>query len=294
MSGQPISNSGPTVPETEVIVPIITIQLKYYTDLMFYDNSPREVILTYEVVCYIPPETPPGVQCEVVLVGTANDFFVTPIDPLVFTYQIDTLQFTMEVIVPPDAEAFRNFDILVSGTYDISPGQGGGEVPGIVVEMTIPPFGCIQLRAEPRNNKSPVGHWIEVDITILNQANSEDVVTLDVFKNDQKVKLKLSEEVLTVRKGEIKEVTIAARQRSGLPSTNEFTLRARSSYQGLNATVYCDVAFETTLSSSSVFKGPVAFAVGGSAIILIFAVSLIVIFMFRRKRSKRERGFERS
>lgn len=292
-----IGSDRPTIPslDAQVIEPDIKIHLRYMsTNIMFYDNTPLEIVLLYQISCDLPPGAPPGMDCTVSLIGQAEGFEVSHIDEMVFTYQVETSQFPLSVWVPPDTPALRVIPVVISGNYEVTPGQSEGEVPPRIDEITVPPYGCLQMSTEPRDWNPPVGKWTDMDLTLINLANTEDVVQIDLFKYDPRIELRFSEDVIKVRKGEIKEVTFAARQRSGLPSTNRFTLRARSSYQGLNATVYCDMEFGTTLSSSSVLKGPVAVVVGGSAIIFIVAVSLIVMFMFRRKRSKQDRFFKRS
>jgi hypothetical protein len=286
VNGQTLNDTWPAVPCAEIIVPIIDIQLKFISDLLFYDNSPREVKLIYEIFCYIPPETPPRVECEVVLVGTAEDFYVTPIDPLFFTYNIDTLQFTMEVIVPPDAAAFMDFNIVVSGTYDISPGQGEGEVTPYVVLMTIPSYGCLLLSAEAPDWNPPVGHWIDIEITIHNLANAEDRIVLDVFKGDPNVEVMFSEDTVDLNWGAQSKVHFIARQKGGLPGTNYITIRSRSSHQGLNATRYCEISFETKVSHKSFLAGPLIYIGGGSLLLLVILTLLIITVTLRWRRRK--------
>ncbi|MCU0799782.1 MAG: hypothetical protein MUC62_08960 [Candidatus Thermoplasmatota archaeon] len=286
ISGQPISDSKPILPEEQVIVPVIVIRLIYAGDMFFYDNSPIEVILTYEIYCYIPPETPPGAKCEVDLTGTAEEFLVSPIDTMVFDYMIDTLQFTTEVTVPPDAPAGRNLAIIVSGTYKISPGQGEGEVTPLVAEMTIPYYGCIQLSAETPDQNPPVGNWVETEITIHNMANAEDAVTLDVFKGDPNVEVRFSDDIIKVNGGASTRVSFAMRQKDGLPETNHITIRARSSHQGLNATRYCEISFETKVSHKSFLAGPLLYIGGGSMFLLVILTLLIITVTIRWNRRK--------
>jgi len=268
--------------------PDIQINLRYITtDIMFYDDTPLEIALLYQIICDMPPGTPPGIDCIVTLNGQADGCEVSNIDEIVFTYQVETSLFSISVWVPPDIPAWSVIPVVISGNYEVTPGTSDGQVPPKIDVITVPPFGCLQLSAEPRDWKPPVGKWMEMDLTLINLANTEDVVQIDLFKNDPNVEVRLPEDIIKVRKGEMTKVSFAARQRSGLPTKNKFTLRAKSSHQGLNATVYCELVFETTLSSSSVIRGPLLYVTAGSILFLALLVTMIVVFILRRRRNKR-------
>jgi len=279
LSAEALSTNVPREPDIRLeMPPKATVDVAPGDDGIIY--------LTGKAFCDMPPGTPPNQICVVYLTGDAEGWPVSTPSTLTFDYRTTELPFDVAVRAPPETKAGDGYTLTISGRYRYSPGSQGGGIDAVRTLITVNPYSLLKIGTEKPTIMEPVGSWGKIELTLKNEGNTDDNITLSISCTSI-LELEMEEgPVIKVNWDSFIVLTLRAKQRSGLAHTEEIDITAKGSHPGNQSVCYYIVYLKTSNSPKGMVTSPLVIA-SGSIIILVVALIVMVSIKSIRKRSKK-------
>ena len=264
-----------------ILPPDISIVLDHYSmDVDVYPGT--DGVMTFEgtVYCDLPPSTPPGQECLVFLIADAGGFAVSNPPALTFSRTISEERFSIEVQVPPKTSSSEQKELQVSGKWRYSPGTTQGIVEGTSADIIINPYCALKFGTEDPVKKASVGDWVEYDIVLKNDGNSDSNVTIEI-KADDNIEVEIESYSIIVREKSEYRISLRAKQTDGMGSSNAIYLKAISSLEGETNEATAELYLTTHTSIKNLLGLP--FLIIISALLMIGAVIISIVVIRKRR-----------
>ena len=271
--------------------PDITIHLDQESVAVdVYPSGDGKAVFTGTVYCDWPPGSPPGHEAHVFLTTDAGGWAVSSPPEMVFDRNKEREDFRVQVQVPPEMSHMVQGTLNVGGRYRMLPGVGGGTLETVSGIIYINAFSKMEVGSEKGLVSAPVGEWAEFCIYLLNEGNSGDVVEITVEYPDE-LDVDQNVQQVTIPEKQKREVTLKARQPSGMGAKHRITLDFKPSHEKSFGNRTFTIYLKTTLSLQGTVLTPLGITI--SAVIMI-AVALAVFLIIRMRMKRTGSGVPRS
>jgi hypothetical protein len=270
---------GPIAPADISIVP----DQEVYTLTTEPGVSDDTVFIHGHVSCKIPDAAPPQTTCIVQIYVEQGGSTIT-VPRMEFTKDVQILEFSVHFTISPNLPAGAEYALYYWGNWYYEGGLGSGEVGSVTGSIKITQFGSLELMNSYGGSywSFYVDEWRDYTITLKNNGNGVDNITLAVVEKPEGVKVELELDELKLKSGGEREVHVKVKQEGGRGKTGVIRIKCASSFSGTNSFDTVDVNIKTTERSG----GPafeVIMTVGAvSFIIMVFV--LVVIFYLKYKK----------
>ncbi|MGA1821546.1 MAG: choice-of-anchor T family protein [Thermoplasmatota archaeon] len=234
------------------------------------------------VTCVLPPGTPPGQYCVFSMQADAGGWPVSAPPPMAFDRNHQEERFTVEVQVPPTTSHMTQGQLSIAGRWTYSPGATGGTVPPIYSIIHVDAYALIELTCEDPSKSANLGRSIKFEITVKNEGNSHDVVSIELIDVPDQIDAVPSSEIMNIPEKSEEILIIEVSQPSGIGQKHTFIVMASSDLPGDNNAAIFHIYFRSFGVGNSVISNPYIIL---SAILIILAViAAVVIIIVKRKR----------
>ncbi len=265
-----------------LLPPEISIELDH--DFKEVDVSPgSDGVVTFDgtVYCDMPPATPPGQECMVFLIADAGGWAVDSIPAIAFSRTKTQERISIDVQVPPETSSSLENELEISAKWRYEPGIEQGYAEGTNAEIIITPYCNLTFTSEKPVMRAPVGEWAKFSLILKNEGNTDTNITLEVTVEDG-VEYEIESNTIIIREQGEYEISLRAKQKSGLAGSNPISIKAKSPHEGQRNEVTFGIYLKTENSARALLGNPIFYIISSTLILVAIAVSIIVI-----KRKKR-------
>jgi hypothetical protein len=269
---------GPMVGEPEIDIQITPGNHRAYV----CPGDDGIVTITGTVYAEIPWD--PNVQYLVVnLMGDAGGWPVSNPPSLTFSRAQKQQSFTLSVQVPIETPPDESRDLVISGTWQYSPGVQSGNTETEYVFIDILPYVYLDLDWDVSNITLFVDESDTFEVEVLNRGTMSANAHLRCYSDSGEVEFELSTTIIEIGAHQRKKVEVKFGQSSGSPRIHKITFTAEDPENSRHGPVQRTFTFIT--KDKTVADRIGQYIVPG-VVILIIVMIIISILIYIRKRRK--------
>lgn len=267
---------GPLVGEPEIDIQIAPGNHRAYVE----PGQSGIVTVTGTVFCEIPWD--PNVQYLVVtLRGDAGEWPTSNPPSLTFSKAQKQQSFTMSVQVPIETPPDESRDLVITGTWQYSPGTQSGNTETEYVYIEVMPYAYLDMDWDAGNTTLFIGETESFEVEIINQGTMAANVNLACHSDSGDVEIELNKGYLQIPAHQREKVTVKFGQPSGSQRIHKITFSAEDIENSRQGPV--QRSFTLFTKEKTVTDRLGQYLIPGVIIIGLILV-LIIFFVIYRKR----------
>lgn len=274
------SPSGPQAGEPDIELIIHQDSIKVNVD----PNSNGVATVTGEVTCEMPPYTPNTVFCIVDLRVESGGWPASVPPSLTFSNSISVNNFAITVQVPLGSPVSDSRDVIMSGTWQYSPGNQGGTVNSDTFFVDIQPYSFLEILNTDYNVSITGESSKKITASVTNTGNIKSEIRAGAFTSDEAIEIEFKETDYSIspyQKAEIEFTIKEKKNQNGLYTVTFWVEEKELTNQGRVTQNFQVQAKEDTFSLDDI-----PFLIPG-AIILVLIIFVILGYLFIRRRRNR-------